>query len=117
MGSTLVLILLPAIYSDCAWCYRRCYLNINSILFVTNYCLLFFPQILTHRLPFESLQTYQEWNECILNNNRPDLPSAIPSQLKEIIHSGWSLDPSSRASAEEIVNVLQSVKTSGDLII
>lgn len=54
-------------------------------------------------------QSYSLWRKMLVDGVRPQLPDYIPTQLRDIISAAWSTEPSSRPTAEDILQVLEII--------
>jgi hypothetical protein len=70
-------------------------------------------KILTQSLPLEDLfvisSESQVYHFLVVENRRPELPVDIPPSLADLISRAWDSDASRRPSADEVVQLLETL--------
>lgn len=66
-------------------------------------------EIVSNDLPFKDLYNKNQiYNEVVLNENRPEIPSFVPDCYRNLIEKCWSQDPKERPSFDAIVDHLKN---------
>lgn len=72
-----------------------------------------FTEVLMLALPLDHLRftrkTYEVWRTMLLSGIRPDLPPNLPRHLKTILQAAWASDPCVRPTAEDVLQVLETI--------
>jgi len=66
-------------------------------------------QLLTHEDPFAGSTQIEAAQYVAMNGSRPPFPCDTPTGIQNIIQRGWTEDPSSRPSFEQICHILQEL--------
>jgi len=73
---------------------------------------LVFWEIVAREPPFDKIQSRSEIVQEVVMGRRPHIPTSTPPEYKELISRCWDQDPTNRLTADEVVEMLESMLSS-----
>lgn len=66
-------------------------------------------ELITHEVPWMTLEPLQSAAAVALSNERPLLPEGTPPGLAKILHDAWQTQRSDRPAASELIDLLEQL--------
>ena len=78
--------------------------RINQRCDVFSYGMILF-EIFAHQIPFSNIKNADDVLPLIQNEDRPPIPSKVPTHIKDLTESCWKHNPHDRPTSEKILQV------------